>query len=80
MQKSNLAAVTFVAILGLCFVWFPSAKAQAAPQTAPYDLLLKGGHVIDPANRLDQGMDVAVTKGKIAAVEKDFFCCLLGNG
>src|SRR6266568_3007327 len=36
-----------------------------------YDLLLKGGHVIDPANHLDAVMDVAVLKDKIAAVEKD---------
>jgi dihydroorotase len=38
---------------------------------AQYDLLLKGGHVIDPANHLDQKMDVAVTAAKISAVEPD---------
>jgi dihydroorotase len=40
-------------------------------QTPRYDLLLKGGHVIDPANHLDGLMDVAVSGGKIAAVEKN---------
>jgi len=41
-------------------------------QTPPrYDLLLKGGHVIDPANHIDDVRDVAVFQGKIAAVEKD---------
>jgi dihydroorotase len=35
---------------------------------APYDLLLKGGHVIDPKNKIDGRMDVAVRDGKIAAV------------
>ena len=40
-------------------------------QTPRYDLLLKGGHVIDPANNVDAVMDVAVVKDKIAAVEKD---------
>jgi len=45
----------------------PCAQAQA-PR---YDLLLKGGHVIDPANHIDAVMDVAVSGGKIAAVEKD---------
>jgi len=45
----------------------PAAHAQA-PR---YDLLLKGGHVIDPANHIDSVMDVGVTGGKIAAVEKD---------
>jgi len=40
-------------------------------QTTGYDLLLKGGHVIDPANHLDGIMDVAVSGNKIAAVEKN---------
>jgi dihydroorotase len=34
-------------------------------------LLLKGGHVIDPANHIDEVRDVAVSQGKIAAVEKN---------
>lgn len=40
-------------------------------QTPRYDLLLKGGHVIDPANHIDEVRDVAVSQGKIAAVEKN---------
>ena len=36
-----------------------------------YDLLLKGGHVIDPVNHLDRKIDVAVAGGKIAAVGPD---------
>ncbi len=45
--------------------------AAAAPLSAQpaFDLLLKGGHVIDPANGRDAVMDVAVKAGKIAAVE-----------
>lgn len=35
------------------------------------DLLLKGGHVIDPKNNIDGQMDVAITNGKISAVAKD---------
>jgi dihydroorotase len=35
---------------------------------ARYDLLLKRGHVIDPANGIDSVMDVAVSGGKIARV------------
>ena len=34
----------------------------------PYDLFLRGGHVIDPKNGVDSKMDVAVKDGKIAAV------------
>jgi dihydroorotase len=33
-----------------------------------YDVLLKGGHVIDPKNRIDQVMDVAIAERKIARV------------
>jgi dihydroorotase len=38
---------------------------------ARYDLLLKGGHVIDAANKLDAVRDVAIQAGKIAAVAAD---------
>lgn len=34
----------------------------------PYDVLLKGGRVVDPKNGIDGVFDVAVTAGKIAAV------------
>jgi dihydroorotase len=40
-------------------------------QALRYDLLLKGGHVIDPANHIDDVRDVAIFQGKIAAVEKN---------
>src|SRR5688572_7542347 len=36
-----------------------------------YDLLLKGGHVIDPANNIDGPRDIAVTAGRIARVAAD---------
>jgi dihydroorotase len=35
---------------------------------AKYDLVIRGGRVMDPARRLDAVMDVAVSGGKIAAV------------
>ena len=34
-----------------------------------YDIVLKGGHVIDPGNQIDAVLDVAITAGKIAAVQ-----------
>ena len=60
-------------ILGtvISIVMVMGVAASAGAQTPRYDLLLKGGHVIDPANHLDAVMDVAVSKDKIAAVEKD---------
>src|SRR5260221_8345075 len=35
---------------------------------APYDLLLKGAHVIDPKNKISAVRDVAVRDGSIAAI------------
>ncbi len=34
-----------------------------------YDLVISGGRVIDPANSIDAQLDIAVSNGKIAAVE-----------
>jgi len=49
--------------LGCCLLaaWLPAA-AQ------PYDLLLAGGRVIDPANRLHAVLDVAISGDRIARV------------
>jgi len=35
---------------------------------SPYDLILKGGYVIDPANNIDEKMDVAIKERKIKRV------------
>jgi dihydroorotase len=43
--------------------------ARAFAQPARYDLLIKGGRVIDPSLRLDAIRDVGVASGRIAAVE-----------
>lgn len=44
------------------------ASLLLTPAFAQYDLLLKGGHVIDPRNNVDGVRDVAIRNGKIAAV------------
>jgi dihydroorotase len=36
-----------------------------------FDLLLKGGHLIDPKNNLDALKDLAIANGKVAAVDDD---------
>jgi dihydroorotase len=56
-----LAPVSLVAVLLLSAL---AAFAQA-PQ---YDLLLKGGRVIDPKNNIDDVRDVAIRGDRIAAV------------
>jgi dihydroorotase len=50
----------------LSTAWLVSACALHAQPS--YDLLLKGGHVIDPKNGIDRVMDVAISGGKIARV------------
>src|SRR5207253_7336336 len=66
MHKPRNSVIRMAGILALIFCIRPLSLAQAVH----YDLLLKGGHVIDPANRVDGVMDVAVSNGKIVAVEK----------
>ena len=36
----------------------------------PYSVVIKGGHVIDPKNNLNEVMDVAINEGKIVQVAK----------
>jgi dihydroorotase len=52
---------------------FAGAEGVAAPATASqaavsYDLLIRGGRVIDPSQKLNGELDVAIAGGKIAAV------------
>jgi len=42
--------------------------ATAGAQTRTYDLIIRGGRVIDPASRVDAVRDIAIAGGRIAAV------------
>ena len=48
---------------------FLSTSAQTT--TPLYDIVVKGGRVIDPKNGIDQVIDIAVKQGKIVKVEKN---------
>src|SRR4051812_19514039 len=48
-----------------------AAASALAQETPRYDTVLKGGHVIDPANQINRQMDVAVSDGKIARVDRN---------
>jgi dihydroorotase len=37
----------------------------------PYDVVVKGGHVLDPGQGLDAQLDIAVQDGKIVAIQPD---------
>jgi len=56
-----------VLVLLLLFVFFIPTLSNAQV----IDILLKGGHVIDPKNKIDNKMDVAITNGKISKVAAD---------
>lgn len=53
------------------FLFFTLFAGPVALQAQDFDLLLKGGHVIDPKNNIDRVMDVAIADKKIAKVERD---------
>lgn len=57
--------LTLVTTMGAGLAAQPAPTAQP---TADFDLLIKGGHVIDPKNDLDAVRDVAIKDGRIAAV------------
>jgi dihydroorotase len=45
------------------------AYAQAAQPAKPYSIVIKGGHVIDPKNNIDEIMDVAITTPPVVAAQ-----------
>lgn len=61
MPRPTAALVSFLLMA-------PSAFAESGTPLTPYDLLLRGGHVIDPRNKLNGVRDVALQNGKVAAV------------
>lgn len=56
--------ILFILLLIVCLVSDPLLAQQV-------DILLKGGHVIDPKNKIDSQMDVAIVNGKISAVAQN---------
>jgi dihydroorotase len=56
------------AALGAAAARFPNLLAAKAVK---YDLIVKGGRVIDPSRKLDAVRDVAIAEGRIAAVGAD---------
>ena len=67
-MQPRLASFVFRPIVLLFLL---SVSAGVLPAQAIYDLLLKGGHVIDPANEIDRVSDVAIVGGQIAAVAEN---------
>ncbi|MCE5345610.1 MAG: amidohydrolase/deacetylase family metallohydrolase [Bacteroidales bacterium] len=66
--KRKYTKLFLPALLTISFALISSAGVSQAQEI---DILLKGGHVIDPKNKIDSQMDVAVAKGKVFKVARD---------
>ena len=64
MKMKNLLAAIMIIIAALT-----CSNNHAFAQGI--DILLKGGHLIDPKNNIDANMDVGITNGKISRVAAD---------
>lgn len=64
-MRKNFILIFLLGIIP-CF-----AIAQDLPPAPLYRILIKGGHVIDPKNKIDEPMDIAIRDGKIAKVAKN---------
>jgi len=70
MSRVGAAGVILAATAGLCGTLATSQGPAPAPvQAQPkYDLLLRGGHVVDARNAISAVRDVAISGGTVAAV------------
>src|SRR4051812_37637261 len=63
--KENWVSAAFAAVAAL------AALAPVSAWSAPFDLVIRGGRVLDPETGLDQVMNVAVAGGHIARVSTE---------
>jgi dihydroorotase len=74
-MRRTMSALVAITVAVATFVVAAGFGRQAAPQapagTPKYDLLLRGGHVVDARNHISAVRDVAIAGGKIAAVAAD---------
>jgi len=55
----------------ICLLFYMSTFFNSFLYAQEYTLLIKGGHVIDPKNKVNEAMDVAILKDKIVMVAPD---------
>jgi len=71
MFKERHQIKRLVQLTTISFLVFYFHGSFVNAQSQVIDILLKGGHVIDPKNNIDSRMDVAIGDGKIMQVSKD---------
>lgn len=54
----------------VCALYFSFVFSCSLLQAQSYDIVIKGGHIIDPKNSIDAVLDIAITNGKIVQVAK----------
>jgi dihydroorotase len=54
-----------------CHNFFIKCNLHLSTVKKMYDLIVKGGTVIDPSQRLEEKMDIAVSRRRVVAVEKN---------
>jgi dihydroorotase len=54
----------------LLLIFLVSLANISVSWSQSYDIIVKGGHVIDPKNQIDEKMDVGIKDGKISLVAK----------
>jgi len=52
-------------------LWLCSLTLSAQQSSKIYGIIIKGGHVIDPKNNIDEVLDVALNDGRIALIAKN---------
>src|ERR1700754_4127095 len=69
MMQARVSGFIAIALTAAGLAGAGSPPQTPAPAAQPkYDLLLRGGHVIDARNSINAVRDVAIAGGKIAAV------------
>jgi dihydroorotase len=68
LRVRQIAALLALFIFHSSFFVPPPSSARPQQSTHRYDLLLRGGHVIDPRNGISAVRDVAIRSGVVAAV------------
>src|SRR5258708_24695475 len=49
----------------------PGQKPPEPPTGLPYAIVIKGGHVIDPKNNINEVEDIAINEGRIIQIAKN---------
>ncbi|MCU0990587.1 MAG: hypothetical protein MUE63_13615 [Xanthomonadales bacterium] len=70
-MKPTLTLPALPALLALLAFALSSPLAHAAASAENYDLVIRNGRVMNPANALDSVRDVGIRDGRIAALSRE---------